>query len=411
MYSDIIPPNKNKKSNISKIKTSKPKSRSKDIEVDDIKILKDEPFITPRVVYHTAYGEDRKSKMPIILTILTLITLAIVYYSVFNNKTNISFESKSTIFEIKDRIPMSLSENNQNSSTTLSYNLIYNNENKNRNIFAPIVEESTSTLKSTTETASTDLEYYTLNNSTTTPTSSIKVKLINEQAANVQIIKDTRFDVNGVTYYIDRAVNLKKTTNTGTTTNKYKVIGFKGTDKYEKFYAVDYIDNSVNNDIESVDDKNVGNLPNDEILSLIPENLIPLKKNYVYHKSIDQTALVVIDKKDFEKSLLTDSKLIQEYVKTFTSISDLVEYEISINDYELELDPQTGLPVAFKNLNLEIIPKIKKDKVATAFKGFSKETMRKIKNEIAKNITMNISYSPFWIAKVSDEDHISVEVK
>lgn len=411
MYSDIIPPNKNKKSNISKIKTSKPKSRSKDIEVDDIKILKDEPFITPREVYHTAYGEDRKSKMPIILTILTLITLAIVYYSVFNNKTNISFESKSTIFEIKDRISMSLSENNQNSSTTLSYNLIYNNENKNRNIFAPIVEESTSTLKSTTVTASTDLEYYTLNNSTTTPTESIKVKLINEQVANVQIIKDTRFDVNGITYYIDRAVNLKKTTNTGTTTNKYKVIGFKGTDKYEKFYAVDYIDNSVNNNIESVDDKNFGNLPNDEILSLIPENLIPLKKNYVYHKSIDQTALVVIDKKDFEKSLLTDSKLIQEYVKTFTSISDLVEYEISINDYELELDPQTGLPVAFKNLNLEIIPKIKKDKVATAFKGFSKETMGKIKNEIAKNITMNISYSPFWIAKVSDEDHISVEVK
>ena len=28
-----------------------------------------------------------------------------------------------------------------------------------------------------------------------------------------------------------------------------------------------------------------------------------------------------------------------------------------------------------------------------------------------KNITMNISYSPFWVTKVSDEDHISVEVK
>ena len=45
-----------------------------------------------------------------------------------NNKTSISFESKTTIFEIKDNIPMILSEKNQKASTTLSYNLIYNNE-------------------------------------------------------------------------------------------------------------------------------------------------------------------------------------------------------------------------------------------------------------------------------------------
>jgi hypothetical protein len=98
-------------------------------------------------------------------------------------------------------------------------------------------------------------------------------------------------------------------------------------------------------------------------------------------------------------------------VQSFNTIFDLVEYDISINDYELELDSTTGLPTSFKNLNLEIIPRVKKDKVAMTFKGFSKETMRKIKNEIAKNITMDISYSPFWVTKVSDEDHISVEVK
>lgn len=411
MYSDIIPPNKNKKSNISKIKTPKHKGKEK----EEIRILKDEPFVTTREFYHSAYGEDRKSRTPIVLFIITIITLSIVYYSVFNNKTGLSFESKSTIFEIKDRIPMSLSENNQNSSTTLSYNLIYNNENKNRNIFAPISEESTSTLKSITPATSTVLEnteYYTLNNSTTSPTSSIKVKLINEYTSNVQVIKDTRFDVNGIIYYINRAVNLKKTINTATTTNKYKVIGFKGTDKYEKFYAIDYVDNSVNNTVESVDDnKNNSSLPNDEIFSLIPDNLIPLKKNYVYHKSINQTALVVIDKKDFEKILLNKTKLMQEYVKTFISMSDLIEYGISINDYELELDSETGLPIAFKNLNIEIIPRVKKDKIAATFKGFSKDTMKKIKNEISKNINMNISYSPFWITKVSDENNISVEVK
>jgi hypothetical protein len=146
-------------------------------------------------------------------------------------------------------------------------------------------------------------------------------------------------------------------------------------------------------------------------LSLIPENFITLKKNYIYDKSINQTALVVIDKKDFEKSLLNETKLVQEYIKSFSTISDLIEYEISINDYEIELDSQTGLPIAFKNLNIEITPRIKKNKVASVFKGFSKETMKKIKNEIAKNVTMNVSYSPFWVTKVSDEDHISVEVR
>ncbi len=398
MYSDIIPPNK--KNKLSKIKAPV------EHKVKESKKLKDEPFVPPGEVYHTAYGEDRKSKLPVILTLLTLVTLAIVYYSVFNNKTNISFESKSTIFEIKDRIPMALSEKNQKSSTTLSYNLIYNNDNENRNIFAPTVEEATSTIGAAN---SSSLEYYTLNNSTTSITLSKKVNLINLYSTNVQIIKDTRFDVGGVTYYIDRAVDLKKTVNPSTSTNKYKVIGFKGTAKYEKFYAVDYADNSIVVDAPVVEgDKNV---PNNDILSLIPDNFIPLKKNYVYDKTIDQTALVVIDKKDFEKVLLAESKLIQEYAKSFTTISDLVEYEISINDYEIELDSQTGLPVAFNNLNLEIITRIKKDKVASVFKGFSKETMKKIKNEISKNITMNISYSPFWVTKVSDEDHISVEVK
>ena len=92
--------------------------------------------MTMREVYHTMDGRDKKSKWPMILIVATLVILATVYYSVFNNKTKISFETKSTIFEIKDSIPMALSEQNQNSSTSLSYNLIYNNEVKDRNIFA-----------------------------------------------------------------------------------------------------------------------------------------------------------------------------------------------------------------------------------------------------------------------------------
>jgi len=120
MYSDIIPPHK--KNKLSKIKVLK-----NHVEDHEIKNLKAQPFVAQGEVYHTAYGQDRKSKLPAILVILTLISLAIVYYSVFNNKTRIIFESKSTIFDIKDRIPMALSEKNQNSSTTLSYNLIYNN--------------------------------------------------------------------------------------------------------------------------------------------------------------------------------------------------------------------------------------------------------------------------------------------
>lgn len=409
MYSDIIPPKKNKENNVSMIKKIKKDSKS----TEYLKYEDNIPKKESKKFYHTAYGEDRKSKTPLILFILTVFILAFVYYSVFNNKTTISFDSKSTIFEIKDIIPMSLAQDNQNSSTTLSYNLIYNNQNENRNIFAPISEEATLTLESTS-TNKENINYYVLNNSTTTPTKSIKVKLINEQSSNVQIVKDTRFDVNDVIYYIDRDVNLKKTNDieVSTTTNKYKVIGFKGTDKYDKFYAIDYVENISDIQSENIDnDKNKNNLPNDEIFSLIPDNLIPLKKNYIYHNSVNQSALVVIDKKDFEKILLNKTKMIQEYVKTLSSISDLIEYEININDYELEFDNITGLPVAFKNLNIEITPKIKKDKVAFVFKGFSKETMKRIKNEISKSVTMEISYSPFWITKVSDENNISVEVK
>ncbi len=399
MYSDIVPPKKNK-NNISKINA----------EDHEVKILRDEPLFTGREIYHTIDGRDRKSKLPIVIVVLTLLSLVVVYYSVFNNKTSISFEAKSTIFEIKDTIPMILSEKNQNASSSLSYNLIYNNEVKDRNIFAPTVEESTSTLAKVTSAG----DFYNLNTSTTSPFTSIKVKLINESKANVQVIKDTRFDVNGTTYYLGAAVNIKPTLKNASSTpsTKYKVIGFKGTSNYETFYATDYADQSVDlpenkTSTEATD----SNAPNNDILSLIPENFISLKKNYVYDNTINQSALVVIDKRDFEKVLIAQSGIVQGYIESLKPIADLLEYDISINDYDMQLDPATGLPVAFKSLTIEIKPKVKKEKVAATFKGYSKESMRKIRNDIAKNIKMEISFSPFWVSKVSDEDHISVEVK
>ena len=393
MYSDIIPPKKN----------SFIKAKKNDHEV---RIIKEETF------YHTVDGRDKKSRLPMILIFLTVVILGIIYYSVYSNNTNISFESKSTIFEIKDIIPMILSEKNQNSSTTLSYNLIYNNENKDRNIFAPV--EVATTTETTTSTSVTKVEFYYLNNSTTTASSSTpkKVLFINETNSDVRIVKNTRIDVGGSTYYLDKDINIKKgdktSTSTASTTPKYRVIGFKGSDKYEKFYAVDYTSDST----ETIPIANDGkNSPSSDLLSLIPENFIPLKKNYIFDKKINQTALVVVDKRDFERVLANNSKLIQEYIKVFKPISDLVGYEINIDDYELQLDGETGLPISFKNLNLEIIPKIKKDKVASIFKGFSKTTMKEIKVGVQKYLNMEVKYSPFWMSKVSDENYISVEVK
>ncbi len=401
MYSDIVPPKKNKKNKLAKIKA----------EDHEVKVLIDDPAFAGREIYHTIDGRDRKSKIPFILIIIMLVVLPIVYYSVFNNKTRISFEAKSTIFEIKDTVPMILSEKNQNLASTLSYNLIYNNEAKGRNIFAPIVEESTSTLKTVTA----EGDYYNLNTATTSPFTSIKVKLINESGAAIQVIKDTRFDVKGTTYYLAAPVNIKPTGKATSTAaqSKYKVIGFKGTSAYDIFYAVDYTDTlqagvNANQGVATSTDSNG---PNEDILSLIPENFISLKKNYVFDKNINQSALVVVDKRDFEKVLFTHSKILQDYVESLKPVVDLIEYEISINDYQLELDGATGLPVSFKNLTIEIKPRVKKDKVAATFKGFSKDTMKKIKNDISKNIVMSVSYSPFWVSKVSDIDHISVEVK
>jgi len=404
MYSDIIPPKKN---NLATIKAT-PK--------EEVRILKDEPLFTGREIYHTMDGRDRRSKWPMILILTTLAILGIVYYSVFNDNTKISFESKSTIFEIKDNIPMSMSEKNQAASTTLSYNLIYNNEIKDRNIFAPIVEESTSTLKAAEPVTAS--EYYNLNTATTSPFTSIKVALVNESNVNVQVIKDTRFDVNGTTYYLEKAVNIKPTkTTVGADQAKYKVIGFKNTANYDKFYAIDYVDAAagVGSEVATADTANSESTgpagPNDDILSLIPENFISLKKNYVFDNAVNQSALIVIDKRDFEKVLLARSKIVQDYVESLKPVADLLEYQISVNDYELQLDAATGLPVSFKNLVIEIKPIIKRDRVASTFKGFSKESMKKIKNDIAKQIELNVTYSPFWVSKVSDEDHISVEVK
>lgn len=400
MYSDIIPPKKN-----SFINTKKNKGDG------EMRILKNEPAFTGREIYHTVDGKDRRSKTPLILFIITVLVLAGVYYSVFNNNTYISFESKTVILEVKDNISMVLSEKNQNASTTLSYNLIYANENKDRNIFAPTYEESTSTIK---DVKSSDNSFYVLNATVTSQLPPKKVVFINESGSNVPLKENTRFDVGGETYYLQGRVDIKavSTGEVSSTTDKYKVIGFKGTNVYDKFYAVDYVDIKTSaSEISTTTGINNANVPNEDILSLIPENFIPLKKGYVFDQNVNQSALVVVDKKDFEKVLYNNSRLIQEYVKVFAPIFDLVEYEININDYELALSSETGLPASFKNLTLEITPRIKKDKVASVFKGFSKDTMKKIKNEIAKNMNMEIKYSPFWMSKVSDEDHISVEVK
>ncbi len=394
MYSDIVPPKKN--SFINK------RSRGD----NEVRILKKEPAFVNKEIYHTIDGKDKKSKLPLIFLISTIVILSIVYYSVFNNNTYISFTSKTIILEVKDNISMILSEKNSNASTTLSYNLIYANENKNRNIFAPIEEESTSTTLVA--------DYFILNATTTSQSAPKKVVFINNTGADMPLRENTRFDVAGETYYLQGKTNVKPSSNNDISTvkNQYKVIGLKGTSAYDKFYAIDYTgstEQDTNTAIATTTDNK--NVPNDDILSLIPENFIPLKKSYVYDQSINQSALVVIDKKDFERALINNSKLIQDYIKVFTPITDLIEYEININDYEMILSPETGLPMSFKNLTLEITPRIKKDKAASVFKGFSKETMKKIKSEIAKNMEMDIKYSPFWMSKVSDEDHISVEVK
>ena len=69
------------------------------------------------------------------------------------------------------------------------------------------------------------------------------------------------------------------------------------------------------------------------------------------------------------------------------------------------------MPIAFKNLNIEIKPIIKRDKVASTFAGFSKDSIDKIKFGIQKAINMQVKYSPFWMNKVSDVDNVSVEIK
>ncbi len=391
MYGDIVPPKKN-----SFIKTRKAEN--------EVRILKSEPSFNNRV-YHTIDGKDKSSKTPLVLFLITVIIMSVVYYSVFNNKTFISFQSKTVILEVKDNIPMILSEKNSNASTTLSYNLIYVNDTK-RNIFAPVQD-----VASTSAVVNNNADYFILNATTTSKSPAKKVVFINNTGSEMPLRENTRFDVGGETYYLQGKTSVKPTTDKdlSTTTSGYKVIGLKGTTAYDKFYAIDYI-SKTSQDEASTTVTNNSNIPNEEVLSLIPDNFIPLKKSLIYDTNTNQNALVVVDKKDFEKALYNNSKLIQEYVKVFSTIPDLIEYEININDYELAQDIN-GQPISFKNLTLEITPRVKKDKVASVFKGFSKETMKKIKNEIAKNMEMTVKYSPFWMSKVSDEDHISVEVK
>ncbi len=400
MYSDIIPPKKS-------IRKIKPSARIEREEKKDIKKKHDAEVFTPyKKTYHTMDGRDVKSKWPLIFIIIAILLISGILYSKYNHTTTFTFVPKTTNFEIKERIVL------HNASDTakdlsLPYNLVYipsadiNNLSTStpRNPFIP--QKNASSTSSTVVT-----KEYTMTASTTNDVKNIV--FVNKTSLPISLRETTRISVGDVVYNLDKTVVIPPSGASAPADSPviYHIVGFKDTAEYEKVYAIPA---PSSNTSVSTDDS-VSTIPPTDIISLLPKTSLPLLKSNIYDRMLDQNAVVVIEQKDLEYILQKINPSMQEYIKILEPMSDMLKYHITIVDYNLESSEETGRPIAFKSLSLEITPIINTEHAKTAFVHFNNEAMKRIKNQIATYIGLDIRHFPFWMTDVPDKDRVRVEI-
>ncbi len=411
MYSDIIPPKKS----IRKIETSK---KIKRIEKHDIAEEKAAEAFTPyKKTYHTVDGRDVQSKVPFIFFALAIVIVGGIMYSKYNHTTTLTFSPKTTTFEVKEKITLvGAGDPASKDISALPYSLVYIPSDDVNNLSSSTSQNPFNTQKTATTTATTTstAKEYTMTASTTRDVK--KITFVNKTSLPISLRETTRISAGDVVYTLDKAVTIQPTPQAGEATGAvFHVVGFKDTTDYEKVYAIPT--GSVNTGEKIAvgtttdEDGPVSAVPPTNIISLLPETSLPLLKSNIYDRVLDQNAVVVLEQRDLENVLQKINPAMQEYVKTLNPIIDIVKYHISIIDYDLEVSNSSGRPIGFKSLTIEVTPRINIESSKRAFAEFSSEAMKKIQDQIAPYVKLDISNFPFWMTSVPEADMVRVETE
>lgn len=403
MYSDIIPPRK--------------KNSIRNISMDRL----DQSDPEEEKVYLPVSSSPRKRSVPkfLLFLLIGLLLIGGIIYAKFIEHTTITFTSKTTTLEINEKISLTPQKDTQpvDAADTLSYSLIYiSAKNSARNPFLP---QPSSTTSSTSSTLAPKLVAVEIVATTTGATTS--VYLINETKDRVPLRATTRFDVKGVIYSLTSSTNVGITPNASAFSNKekYYLPGFKGSASAELIYAVPVnggtivsaqpADNTGTPDTSS-SGPTTALVPSD-ILSLLPDTSVALKKNTIYDTLLDQAAVVVFDKKDLLAALEKNNPSMAEYIKSFEPVNDMISYTVEIIDYEMDVSAESGRPVAFKKLIIEITPVLDIEQAKRSFVNFSMETMEKISTQMSSYATLKTRATPFWNKEVAGEGKVEVRVE
>lgn len=399
MYSDIVPPKKNSIRNITR----------------DSSIY--EESTEQQIIYTERIPREKKVPRFVLFLLIAVLLIGGIIYAKFSERTVITFAPKTTTLDIRERIPVVLADSKtQTDADTLAYSLIYISSKGERNPFLPLV---TATSTPTTSAApSTSLNTTEL--IATSTGAKMAVYIVNKTGEALSLRVTTRFDVNGVIYSTQSAMSVPVTkdpillNNSGT---KYFLPGFKGTAQAEQIYAV-AVDSPSMTEEQTADSDTTATTSEvskstvpEDILSLLPETSVALRKSTIYDQSLGQTAVVIFDKKDLIAILQKKSPTFLEYITAFTPLEDLVSYNIVVADYELESAGDTGRPTAFKKLVIEITPTIDTQKTKTVFTNFSMDAMDKIEEQIARFADLDVSNTPFWKQNVAEEGRVDVKIE
>lgn len=411
MYSDIIPPRKN--SSIRNITMER---------FDKLEPLSDKIYL-PDTNHST---HTRSFPKFILFLVIGLLLVGGIIYAKFIEHTKIVFTTKTTTIDVREKVSMAVQQDDSKAvEGTLFYNLVYiSGKQKDRNPFTKVSSQQSSS--STVSNKLKDMEFTPVTAVSTSTNSTTTVYLVNTTKENIPLRATTRIDIGGTIYSLPKSTTavVTKDASVFAKKEKYFLPGFKGSTQYESIYAVSTtgvlsVDthqntespaNTVSTTTEGVGEPVAALVPED-IISLLPDTSVALKKNTIYDNMADQPAVVVFDKKELLNVVQKKNPALQEYLKAFKPIEDLVVFEVVIVDYELDISSESGRPIGMKRMVLEIRPVFNMEESKKAFNNFSTDAMEKIKVQLGSYASLDVHNTPFWSREVAGEGKVEVIIE
>lgn len=421
-YSDIQPPKRGSIRQIKAKTASGQKTVTKKTERldqidqadEDVVFSTEESDQIVDKIYYSSYNEQkRRFPKALVLSVIAIIAIVIVTYSKLTEHTTITLTPSTTTFDIREKITLSSPGQNQKTEDgTLSYSLLYiPTTDGERNPFAAAPTKATST----SEQVSIALKPVEV--IATTTGARTMVYLVNTSNENVSLRATTRIEINNLIYSLPQAILVASTKNAGMfdINTKYKLPGFKGTALYDSLYAVLVTDTTTssatpdNQDAPPTGSSTLATVP-ENILSLLPETSVALRKHTIYDTAVDQNAVVTFDKKDLLNVLASKNPGFAAYMEAFKPVADIVTFDVVIMDYEFDTS-SNGHPTVFKYLQIEIKPIVDVERAKIAFAGFELAAMEKIATELGSFAELRISNTPFWSKDIAREGKIEVNIE